>query len=161
SVCRGVLPGPDQRVADRGGGGDLPGLVPVGVVGDGDAVGEQQLGWNRADAGGGGHGQRLVHVLGDRGRGATQRFDVLAGLGLRGRGGLGRRGRGRLRLGRRLAGLRSGGRCDLAVGPAGLDGGGRARQGRRCRASCGVGLLVSWLARLVVGEEFVPRRVYG
>ncbi len=156
---REVLDRPDQRVADQVGEGDLAALVPLEVVVDDDAVVEQQLRRHRAHARRGRHRERLVHVLGDRSRSPAECFDVATGLGLLHRSRLGGLLRGGLGCGCGR-GCRRRGRRDLAVGLTGARRGGRGRRGR-CSTGRSSGVLGGCLARLVVGEEFVPRRVYG
>ena len=57
-----------HRVADQVGVGHLAAAGPAQVVVDHHALVDQQLDRQRADAGGGRHGQRAVHVLGGAGR---------------------------------------------------------------------------------------------
>ena len=106
------------RVADQVGEGDLPALAALQVVVDDDPVVDEQLGRERADAGGGGHGEAGHHVLRGAGGGAAE----LGELGVRGR-----RGSARLGLRRRRGAWRGGG-CAGWPGRLGALGAGAGRR---------------------------------
>ena len=161
----------DHRVADQVGEGHLAAAAARRWLLMTIRLSIEQLGRDRADAGGGGHGQAGRHVLHGAGRGAAQPADLGAlrwrrGGGAAGACGAGAAGRGCSAGGAREAGAGAGGWSRGRRGRRGphrsrLPGRRRGLRGRRGGLEVDDRLRARPVrqAGLVVGEEAPPRPV--